>query len=653
MTSYRKLQLQAAAVSVLLCLLLSGLSLSTSGYRIETLALDSWFSLRYRLFGAREVDPSLMLVGIDEHTIQHFGKPRILWDAELAQLVTAIKSGQPAAVGIDILTSPALKGLDDEDPLKMRIGDGALQLGMTALEPPPVIFIEVRSDGYFSEDADSEAFVITPHEVIVDLIQQPDGKIPQLAIANAAVDKDGSVRRAKLYFRPDGPDGSDIPVTIPIRLLEAASGEKVEFRRDSEGRPLLSWKGREVPFLDWDSFLINYPGPTEDNTLEPHSPDKALTFPIVSGQAVLKGEVKPDTFKDKIVIVAPTASSLFDEKTVPGDTQYHGAATHLSVINMFLTDSFVSRPKALWVLFILGAGMAGLAVGRRGQIVPGIAATAGVPLLAFFSFGFANLWLPTVFPLAALFSSGLFGYLVRLLTVERDRKRVRSTFARMVSPQVMNHVLTNYQALRTGERKEVTVLFSDINDFTPTCEQHTPEEVIQMLSEYFSMMVDVIMKYNGYLKQYVGDEIMVIYGAPEDSDDHATRAVLTALEMRDALRRAKETSNGKPGFYEVKIGINTGSVVVGKVGPESRWEYAAVGDDVNLGARVLSVAKKLGMDIGVSAASKKRFESEMEHGVAFSDKVEWQSKGIQSFKGKISQMEVFGIKRGESCEEAP
>jgi len=217
----------------------------------------------------------------------------------------------------------------------------------------------------------------------------------------------------------------------------------------------------------------------------------------------------------------------------------------------------------------------------------------------------------------------------------------------MVSPQVMNHVLANYQSLTNGERKEITVLFSDINDFTPVCEQHTPEEVIKMLSEYFSNMVDVIMKYDGYLKQYVGDEIMVIFGAPDDSSDHATRAVLTALEMRDALAKAKETSQGKPGFYEVKIGINTGSVVLGKVGPESRWEYAAVGDHVNLGARVMSVAKNLGMDIGVSAASKARFEKEREEGQPCSEKVEWISQGVQSFKGKISQMEVFGIKRAE------
>ena len=215
----------------------------------------------------------------------------------------------------------------------------------------------------------------------------------------------------------------------------------------------------------------------------------------------------------------------------------------------------------------------------------------------------------------------------------------------MVSPQVMNHVLKNYRRLKSGERKEITVLFSDINDFTPVCENHSPEEVIRMLSEYFSLMVDVIMKYDGYLKQYVGDEIMVIYGAPDDSKDHATRAVLTALEMREVLARARETSQGKPGFYDIKIGINTGSVVVGKVGPESRWEYAAVGDDVNLGARVMSAAKKMGMDIGVSEATRQRYLKELEESGRETDPVKWDSQGVQSFKGKISQMEVYAVEK--------
>jgi len=587
------------------------------------------------------------MVGVDEHTIQAFGKPQVLWQKELANLIEIIKAGKPSVVALDIVISPATKGLDDEDQFKLRFQDEALELGLTALGETPVLFVEVAADGALSDIEGKDDQVVSPHENILDLLSDENGDNNSIGAANVAQDEDGAIRRMVLYTRQQNVDGSHRPSNIALRMLEAATGERVQFERDSRGEAVIRWRDRTIPILFRDSFLLNFPGPTEDNTLAAHDHSKSESFPIVSAMNVMNGQVPKEFFKDKIVMIAPTASSLMDQKVVPGDRQYHGAALHLTALNMILQDDFIQRSAGLWILVCLMAGTFGFYLGRSGRVFSALATTLTVPTIAFAAFAFANSWLPTVFPLIALSTGGLLGYAERLLTVEKDRARVRSTFARMVSPQVMNHVLANYQSLTNGERKEITVLFSDINDFTPVCEQHTPEEVIKMLSEYFSNMVDVIMKYDGYLKQYVGDEIMVIFGAPDDSSDHATRAVLTALEMRDALAKAKETSQGKPGFYEVKIGINTGSVVLGKVGPESRWEYAAVGDHVNLGARVMSVAKNLGMDIGVSAASKARFEKEREEGQPCSEKVEWISQGVQSFKGKISQMEVFGIKRAE------
>lgn len=648
MNLQQKLALALTAFSLILGLLLGSLSLSQFGYRAETLAYDNWFSLRYSLFGPRPFDSRLVLVGIDEPTIQYIGKPMLLWQADMARLIETIKSADPAVVALDTISSPSLKGLPETDPLRHRLSEEAFQLGMTALEPPPVLFIEVFADGFINDDEEQTDPVVPPHEVIVDLMTDENGNTPALTIANIAGDTDGVSRRGKLFTRVQRSDNKERPVNLAFRMLEEGTGQAIDFRRSADGAPEMSWNGIKVPFLLQESFLLNYPGPTEENTREGHDPSRSVTFPIVSAKQVLDGTFEPGYFKDKFVIVAPTASSLFDEKVVPGDFNYHGAATHLTAVNMFLMNQFISLHTWAWIAFAVVAAVSGSLIGRQGRIGVGTLSLMAIPVLSFVALSFFNTWLSCIFPAIALVATGVAGYMVRLLTVERDRARVRSTFARMVSPQVMNHVLTNYRSLRNGQRKELTVLFSDINDFTPICEKHDPEEVIHMLSEYFSLMVDVIMKYDGYLKQYVGDEIMVIFGAPEDSDDHATRAVLTALEMRDVLARAKETSQGKPGFYEVKIGINTGSVVVGKVGPETRWEYAAVGDDVNLGARVMSAAQKMGLDIGVSAATKARFEKEMEQTSKFSDKVKWESKGVQSFKGKISQMEVFAIERDNS-----
>jgi class 3 adenylate cyclase/CHASE2 domain-containing sensor protein len=630
--------------------LLGAMALTRPGYRAESQALDRFFPWRYQLFGPQRIDPRVVLVGVDTKTVDRFGKPMLLWQSDLAVLVSKLKEAQTAAVGVDFLISPKTSGLGPDDPLNIRLEDEALELGVAAMGSPPVVLVERYASDEFSSGVDGQGYesdqVLSPHEVVRDLLLQPDGTIPNFGLANIATDPDGAVRRMKLFHWKHPQSGESHPSNFAFRLLELATGKPLQFT----AQPLqLSWEGVQVPFLFDESFLLNFPGPTEDNVAPGEPTPPTLTFPIISAVDLLDGKVPADQLAGKIAIIAPTADTLDDIKVVPGDPNYHGAAVHATLLNMFFTDSFIARPPAAWIALCMAASLMGLGLGRTGRTAPVLLGLAVLPLTSFLLFSLTNTWLPTLFSILAFAVGSLLGYVERLVTVERDRAIVRSTFARMVSPQVMQHVLRDMHNLRHAVRKDITVLFTDINDFTPVCEKHEPEEVIQMLSEYFSLMVDVIMKYDGYLKQYVGDEIMVIFGAPDDRDDHATRALMTVLEMRDVLARAKAESHGRPGFYSIKAGLNTGSVVVGRVGPEARWEYAAVGDNVNLGARVMSAAQKLGLDIGVSDATRRRYLEEMERlrpGQA--DPIRWTSQGVQTFKGKISQMEVFSIERQSS-----
>ena len=158
-----------------------------------------------------------------------------------------------------------------------------------------------------------------------------------------------------------------------------------------------------------------------------------------------------------------------------------------------------------------------------------------------------------------------------------------------------------------------------------------------MLNEFFNEMLEIIFRYNGTVKQFVGDEIMVMYGAPSDLDDHARRAVLTARDMVERLNELKKQKGEQAGFYEVKVGIHTGEVVVGNVGNEKRSEYAAVGDPVNTAARIEGLTKALDEAILLSEETLKEFEGELPG-------LEFVSKGPQSFKGKADKMEVYGIR---------
>lgn len=641
-------RLLVLGASLLLGWLLGSLALTRPGYRAETQVLDRFVAWRYHLFGLQPIDERLVIVGVDAATMDRFGKPMLFWQADLARLVARIQQDQPKVVGLDFLISPKTNGLAADDPLQLRLQDEALELATVAMNGPPVILVERYASDEFSSGVDGQGYetdqVLSPHEVVRDLLLQPDGSIPAFGIANVATDPDGAVRRVKL-FHWKSPDGAQIrPSNFAFRLLETATGIPLEYQAAG---PRLSWNGQPVPFLFDESFLLNIPGPLEESPAPGQPTPPNQSFRLISALEVLNGTVAPGTFRDKIVLLAPTAETLDDLKVVPGDHSYHGVGLHATVINMFLTDSFLNRPSWAWLaLPTLMAGL-GAAIGRTGRLSLFLLGLALLPLGQFLAFSGARWWLPTLFSTLAYALGGMLGYVERLVTVERDRARVRSTFARMVSPQVMQHVLKDPKSLQHGVRKEITVLFTDINGFTPICEKHEPEEVITMLSEYFSKMVDVIMKYDGYLKQYVGDEIMVIFGAPDDRDDHATRAILTVLEMREVLAQAKVEAarTGKLGFFEIKAGLNTGSVVVGRVGPEARWEYAAVGDHVNLGARVMATAQKLGLDIGVSDATRQRYLWELAQAGQTEDPVVWTSQGVQAFKGKVSQMEVFSIER--------
>lgn len=617
------------------------------GYRLETLALDHAFEARYALFGPQPIDPRLVLVGVDAETIDELGKPMLFWQAELAGLIDLIKEGGPTVIGVDFIISPKTQKLDES--IMEQLQNEGLALGISASTPPPVVLAEMYEVSEFSTNESGEqgyenAQRMSPFETVRDVLLQPDGSTPNLGLVNIAIDQDGSVRRLPIITEER--EGKSETANFAFRMLAAASGRPVEYSKSPT--PRLQWGEVEVPLLYDHDFLINYPGPTEDAVRRGEQPLPTESFPILSAARVLDGTISPTLFQGKYVILGPIADSIGDHQVVPGDGDYRGPAIHLSILNSFLLNRFISRSPTMWILSCALLSLVGALIGRAGKAVLLPLGTAALLILAFLGFARYLTWWPAVFWTFSFGAGYGLGYLQRMLTIERDRAVVRSTFARMVSPQVMEHVLEDMSMLAKGRRKEVTVLFTDINGFTPICEKHEPEEIIEMLSEFFSLMVEVILKHDGYLKQYVGDEIMVIYGAPHDSDDHATRALRTALEIREVLAKAKERAGGKPGFYEVKVGLNSGSVVVGKVGPDQRWEYAAVGDSVNLGARVMSTAQKLGIDIGVSAATRRRYLEELQNSPSEGDPIAWTSLGVQQFKGKVSEMEVFGIERKDN-----
>ena len=184
----------------------------------------------------------------------------------------------------------------------------------------------------------------------------------------------------------------------------------------------------------------------------------------------------------------------------------------------------------------------------------------------------------------------------------RDRDRIKETFGRFVSPEIAQAILEN-PPMPGGENAEVSILFSDVRNYTTICEQLTPKEVIALLNNYFSYMVQAIEKHHGLVYQFVGDGIMAVFGAPVKLTDHANCAVRSALEMMDALDRFNtEVRLGLPPI-KIGIGINTGPAVAGIIGTQQRMEYRVVGDSVNLAARIEALNKDLHTEVLVSRST--------------------------------------------------
>ncbi len=176
----------------------------------------------------------------------------------------------------------------------------------------------------------------------------------------------------------------------------------------------------------------------------------------------------------------------------------------------------------------------------------------------------------------------------------REKEVIKGAFSKYVTKSVVDRILQHQDGLKLGgEKKVITIFFSDIRGFTPMSEVLSAEEVVHLLNEYFTAMTSIIFKYEGTLDKFMGDAIMAVYGAPIDMPDHAERAVLAALEMSEKMKQlqAKWKTEGKR-EVNIGIGINTGEAVVGNIGSNERMEYTAIGDNVNLTQRLESVAEK-------------------------------------------------------------
>jgi adenylate cyclase len=215
----------------------------------------------------------------------------------------------------------------------------------------------------------------------------------------------------------------------------------------------------------------------------------------------------------------------------------------------------------------------------------------------------------------------------------REKEMIKHAFTRYVAREVVDEILKNPEQLAlTGDRREVTVLFCDIRGFTPVAERLNPEEVVLLLNEFYNLMIETTFKNDGTLDKFLGDGVMCIFGAPIARPDHAMQAVRTAMDMQAGIAALSErfVREGRAPIA-VGIGVSAGEVVAGTVGSEDRMEYTAIGDSVNLAARLESIAKP-----GQVLISQRTLDM-------IDDRIEVKAMGAIRVKGKEEEVEVYEV----------
>ena len=302
--------------------------------------------------------------------------------------------------------------------------------------------------------------------------------------------------------------------------------------------------------------------------------------------------------KEKVLFIGTSAMAIKDLRATPLNPRASGVEIHAQIVEQMFLGDFLERPDwaagleftfltLLGILLILILPHAG-AVRCAVIAFLAIASAFGVCWYAFVRWHFL---IDPVFPSFAIFWIYLASSFLNFLGTERERGHIRGAFGRYLSPALVEKLAKNPGQLKLGgEMRPMTFLFMDIRNFTGIAEKFTPEELTQFMNSFLTPMTDIILRHGGTIDKYMGDCIMAFWNAPFEDPDHAPHACQSALTMQGFLRTM-------PGFEEIRvgIGINTGNACVGNMGSEQRFDYTALGDEVNLASRIEGLSKNYGV----------------------------------------------------------
>jgi len=540
---------------------------------------------------SRKVEVPVVILAIDEPT---FAQLQLQWPFPRrlhAQVLERLTADGALAVGFDIVFAEPSRAADDA------------ALAHAIQQGPPVVLAASR------ERTESSNASLWSEVMPMDALLQA-GALP-----------------GQVQVTPD----DDFVVR---RTVHAADSLSMQMAR-------LASPGAQVRPEGNEAELIEYVGPRA--TFDTRSYYQALDPALLP----------PGFFKDKIVLIGRSVrtaveltssqSDMFNSPFVAtrdDDRLFPGVEVQATLISNHLTGGglrFVRQGSVLALVLVM-LGVLAL-VGLRSQ--PAVSAVVagglgvGVWMLALWLFATSRLWMTPLFPMAAVMAVYGATMLVNYLASRRRAQEIREMFSQYVPETVVARLVERPELMKLGgEARVLTLMFTDLANFTGMSEQLSAEATVDVLTEYFNTMTPIIHRHGGTVDKFIGDAVMAFWGAPLDDPQHAEHAVQAAVEMQAAMAALAERlqARGLPSIA-MRIGLHTGRVVVGNIGSQTRFSYTVIGDAVNLASRLEGANKEFGTGVLLSAATAGLLPPHMAV----------RPLGTIQVKGKTEAIEVFTV----------
>ncbi|MCG8380510.1 MAG: adenylate/guanylate cyclase domain-containing protein [Proteobacteria bacterium] len=614
--------------------------------------------------GTIEPTGNVVIIDIDERSLKEIGQ--FPWKrSDVAKMINNLSEAGVTAIGFDIMFSEPDKssphrvlselGIVDIVPKDKHINYDEL-LASAVANTPTILGYTFDFDGieiYKNKEAPKVPVNIKRNKGEREYLPEAAGVITNIPIVqnssrtsgffNVWPDSDGVIRSVPLAISY----GSNVYPSLALELARMAfQQDQIEITYDELGVRLITLAGREIPTDKNGRIAVNFRGPSS-------------TFNYVSAVDVIKGDFNPAELENKIVLIGTSAAGLLDIRNIPYDSVFPGVEVHANVIDNIIVGDFLHIPAEapgmnIFLIFITAIFVVAAIGYSNAWALPFI-----ITVTAFFLLYLINhvlfiegIILSAFYPLFTLIIGSLASIITGYLLETRQKNLIRNKFASKVSPQVMEDIIKNAASGEDAfiaKEHEISVTFSDVRNFTNISEAAgNANTLIQFLNEYMDDMTRIITKYEGTVDKFIGDAIMSYWNAPAIVKNHVEKSVDASLDQIHSVTPLNEKVKKDQRFtnickmakdmgvepIEIGIGINTGVATVGEMGSSGRSDYTAIGDPINLGARLEALCKYYNSMCNISNHVKEQIPQ---------DKYIFRFLDLVTVKGQSIPVEIWQI----------